>query len=112
MTSNVFAGWKTATVLTMILIQIVYGSLCAIPLSDRTFVPSSVAVTAQERGSTAENKALLAFDADDHVRCEQRCQRVELDKVASSEGLPSSATAAFPRENRIYLISRPPKQLV
>ncbi|MCR5942692.1 hypothetical protein FG152_18005 [Ochrobactrum sp. XJ1] len=111
MTHSASTSWKALAVLAMIFIQIISGSLCSTPVTDRTFVPSSVAAAMQERGSPAENRALLVSDADHHVRYEQRCPQSEIDDLRFSEGLRYSMSADVLRGNQIYPIARPPKIL-
>jgi len=111
MTRNVSTSWKTVAVLTMILFQMISGGFCSTPLTDRTVLPSEIAAVMQERGSPAENRALILSDVDHHVRCEQRCTQAETDGVRHSDVLRYAISKDALLEGQIYLISRPPKRL-
>lgn len=104
-------SWKALAVLSMIFMQIVFGSLCSTPSADRSVIPFGVAIVMQERGSPAENRALVVSDADHHLRCEQRCPEGEINDVRYSEALRYSISADGLRDSPIYLISRPPKRV-
>lgn len=108
---SVSISWKTFAVLTMIFVQIVAGSLCSTPSADRSVIPSGVAVVMPERGSPAENRALIVSDSDHHLRCEQRCPQGEIDDLRFSEAMRYSVSADVLRKSPTYLISRPPKRM-
>ncbi len=111
MTRNVSTSWKTIAVLTMILFQIISGSLCSTPLADRAVVPSGIVAVVQERAGPAENRALTLSDADHHVRCEQRCPLAEIDDSRRSHVLRYAMSKDALLEGQTYPISRPPKRL-
>jgi hypothetical protein len=112
MTRNVSTSWKTIAVLTMILFQIISGSLCSTPLADRTGGASGIVAVMQERAAPAENRALILSDADHHVRCEQRCPQAETDDMRRSDVLQYAISKDAVLEGQSYLISRPPKRLI